>query len=87
LKKQTRLPNPLVLTERKREKTEINKIRDDGGKPLSRKCLEKGRMKSHVEGNTALMNGGLKEWKGNGEVLQSSCCRGSNCGLGCLSGK
>jgi hypothetical protein len=44
-------------------------------------------MKSHVEGNTALMNGGLKEWKGNGEVLQSSCCRGSNCGLGCLNGE
>jgi hypothetical protein len=38
------------------------------GKPLSRRCLEKGRMKSHVDEEGAfLMNGGLKEWKESGE--------------------
>jgi hypothetical protein len=42
LKKQTRLPNPLVLTERKRKKTEINKIRDDGGETPEQKVPGKG---------------------------------------------
>jgi hypothetical protein len=42
LKKQTGLPNPSVLTKRKREKTEINKIRDNGGETPKQKVPGKG---------------------------------------------